>query len=258
MAVGRRHTPAVLRALRGLSTVLIITGSLLIADAGLTLVWQEPLSALYAKYNQGKLADDLHDLELRQLTQSELRALGRLDTERRRVAYLARRLRRTAKDGQAIGRIKIPKIGANFVVVHGTDTASLRKGPGHYPETPMPGAPGTTAFAGHRTTYLAPFRKINQLKKGNRIIMEMPYAKLTYRVERTRIVLPTEVSVIKRVGHDRLVLSACHPLYSAARRIVVLARLTGVQARGPALLGAWPAIKRLARPPALARRPPSG
>ena len=263
---GQRRTPRrppnaplspVRRALRGVSTVFIVTGSLMIADAGLTLVWQEPLSALYATYKQGQLADDLHALELSQLTQSELRQLGRLHTERRRVAFLARRLRATVKTGQAIGRIKIPRIHANFVVVHGTDTASLRKGPGHYPETPMPGAPGTTAFAGHRTTYLAPFRNINKLKKRDEIIMEMPYAKLTYQVERTRIVAPTEFSVIKRVNHDRLVLSACHPLYSAARRIVVLARLTKVEARGAALLSAWPAIKALGRPPGFIRRVPT-
>jgi sortase A len=259
---GRRSRAggSMLAALRGLSTVLIVTGSLMIADAGLTLVYQEPLSAVYARYKQHQLAGDLKKLELQDLTQADLRQLARLKTERRRVAYLARRLRRTAHTGQAIGRIKIPKIGANFVVVHGTDTASLRKGPGHYPETPMPGAPGTTAFAGHRTTYLAPFRKINQLKRNDRIIMQMPYANLTYRVERTRIVPPTEVSVIKRVGHDRLVLSACHPLYSAAKRIIVFARLTQVEAKGPARVSttAWERIKSAARPEPLSRRVPAG
>jgi sortase A len=244
-------------ALRGLSTVLIVTGSLMIADAGLTLVWQEPLSAVYAKYKQHQLAGDLRDLRAEDLTQSDLRSLVRLKTERRKVAFLARRLRRSATSGQAIGRIKIPKIGASYVIVQGTDTASLRKGPGHYPETPLPGAPGTTAIAGHRTTYLAPFRKINQLKKRDRIVVQMGYANLTYRVERTRIVLPTEVSVIKRVGHDRLVLSACHPLYSAARRIVVFARLTDIEAKGPARArSAWAPIKQLARPRALTRQVP--
>jgi sortase A len=256
---GLRRAPgdSMLYALRGISTILIVTGSLMIVDAALTLVWQEPISAIYAKYKQRQLASDLKHLELQGLTQSELRSLARLHTERRRVAFLARRLRRTAKTGQAIGRIKIPKIKANYVMVAGTDTASLRKGPGHYPQTPMPGAPGTTAIAGHRTTYLAPFRKINQLHKRDKILIEMPYANLTYRVERTQIVLPTDVGVIKRVGHDRLVLSACHPLYSAARRIVVFARLTKVEAKGPARVrGDGAGSARPTRPHELTRRIP--
>jgi sortase A len=152
------------------------------------------------------------------------------------MAFLARRLRATARAGAAVGRIRIPKIGASFVVVNGTDTASLRKGPGIYDQVPFPGAPGTTAIAGHRTTYLAPFRHIDKLRRGDEISIEMPYGRFTYEVQRRRIVEPTEVSVIKRVGFDQLVLSACHPLYSAAKRIVVFARLVGSQARGAAAI----------------------
>jgi sortase A len=84
--------------------------------------------------------------------------------------------------------------------------------------------PGTVGVAGHRTTYLAPFNKIDKLRKGDEVRLEMPYATVTYRVERTRIVLPTAVWVTKRVGYDRLILSACHPKYSASHRIVVFAR----------------------------------
>jgi sortase A len=142
--------------------------------------------------------------------------------------------RRRAKPGDALGRIRIKKIGISFVVVQGTDGSSLQKGPGHYPDTPFPGLPGTVAIAGHRTTYLAPFRHVNDLHKGNLIQLDMPYGRFTYAVEKTRIVSPSEYSVIKRVGYDRLVLTACHPLYSAAQRIVVFARQVDVQARGAA------------------------
>ncbi|MEA2148315.1 MAG: sortase [Solirubrobacteraceae bacterium] len=225
------------RPLRALSTVLIIAGVLMLVDAGLTVAWQEPVSGLYASIVQARLGDDLHDLELARPGAIELAALDALASERRRMAFLARRLRVTSRPGDAVGRIRIPKIGANFVVVNGTDTASLRKGPGIYDEVPFPGAPGTTAIAGHRTTYLAPFRKIDKLEKGDDITIEMPYGRLTYEVQRRRIVKPTEVSVIDRVGYDRLVLSACHPLYSAAQRIVVFARLIGAQARGAAVAG---------------------
>jgi sortase A len=222
------------RPLRALSTVLIIAGVLMLSDAGLTVAWQEPVSGAYAWIVQDRLGGDLRKLERARPGAAELAALRSLGDERRRIAFLARLLRRTTHRGDAVGRIRIPKIKANFVVVDGTDTASLRKGPGIYEVVPFPGAPGTTAIAGHRTTYLAPFRNIDQLARGDKITLEMPYARLTYEVENKRIVAPTELSVVKRVGFDRLVLSACHPLYSAAKRIVVFARLVGEQARGAA------------------------
>jgi sortase A len=90
------------------------------------------------------------------------------------------------------------------------------------------------AIAGHRTTYLAPFRYLNELRPGDPIVVTMPYGKFTYSVQYQRIVKPTQVSVIDDVGYDRLVLSACNPLYSAAQRIIIFARLKAVQPRGPA------------------------
>ena len=128
-------------------------------------------------------------------------------------------------------------IGAGFVVVQGTDSASLRKGPGHYPSTTFPGLPGTVAIAGHRTTYLAPFRDVDELKHSDRILLTMPYGRFTYAVQRTQIVKPTALWVTRDVGYQRLVLSACHPLYSAAERIIVFARLQHVDARGAARRG---------------------
>ena len=121
-----------------------------------------------------------------------------------------------------------------MVVVQGTDTGSLQKGPGHYPDTPMPGEEGTVGIAGHRTTYLAPFRHIDSMKPGDTIRLEMPYAILTYRVEKTAIVDPTDIGIVKAVGYQRLVLSACHPLYSAAQRYIVFARLVHERLRGAA------------------------
>lgn len=222
------------RSLRAFSTVLIVAGTLMLADAVLTLLWQEPVSALYAKIVQGQLGGDLDELEARSLTGIDLAALQKLATERRRMAFLARRLSADSDSGAAVGRILIDKIDADYVLVDGTAGEDLRKGPGIYDDVPFPGAPGTTAIAGHRTTYSAPFRRIDRLDRGDRVVVEMPYGRFTYEVEKTRIVPPTEVSVIDRVGFDRLVLSACHPLYSAAQRIIVFARLVGSQARGDA------------------------
>jgi sortase A len=212
------------RALRGLSSVLIATGVLLVLDAVLTVVWQEPVTAIYAKVHQNELGGDLEKLNKAPLSPSDRSVLTVLHSDQQRIAFLARSMRRHAHDGQAIGRLRIPHIHASYVMVQGTDAASLRKGPGHYPATPFPGMPGTVAVAGHRTTYLAPFNKLDKLRKGDEVRLEMPYAVVTYRVERTRIVKPTAVWVTKRVGYDRLVMTACHPKYSAAKRIVVFAR----------------------------------
>jgi sortase A len=223
------------RALRAISTVLIVAGALMIADAGITLAWQEPVSALLARIEQNKLSGELKRIEQRGPTRVQRRVLAALETQRRRIEFLAREARRGVHDGDPIGRIAIPAIGADFVVVQGTDTASLRKGPGHYPATTFPGLPGTVAIAGHRTTYLAPFRHIDDLKRGDRIVLTMPYGRFTYRVQRGQIVDPNALWVTRDVGYQRLVLSACHPLYSAAQRIVVFARLEQVVARGAAV-----------------------
>ena len=221
------------RALRALSTVLIVSGAMLIADAGLTLIWQEPISAVYAKLQQRQLASQLNDLE--NITDLQLRALQRLRTENRRIAFLARLQRRRSEPGDAIGRIKVKRMGINFVVVEGTDPGDLRKGPGHYADTPFPGIHGTVAIAGHRTTYLAPFRQLNRMRPGDRIEVEMPYGRFTYRTQFRRIVDPGAYEYVTgRKRYDRLALTACHPLYSARQRIVVFARLVDVQARGRA------------------------
>jgi sortase A len=225
----RGHT-----ALKALSTVLIVAGALLLIDAGITLLWQEPVSALYASLRQNALGDDLNRIETRRIARVEVQALRRLQTEKRRLTFLARAERGKANPGDPLGRIQIPKIGANFVIVQGTDASDLREGPGHYVNTPLPGEPGTVAIAGHRTTFLAPFRDIDELKPTDPIHVQMPYADFTYSVQRTRIVDPSATWVMRKIGYDRLVLTACHPLYSAARRIVVTARLVKATPRGRA------------------------
>ena len=211
--------------LRTVSSVLIVSGLLLLADAVLTVLYQEPLSAVYAKVEQNQLAGELEQLAGVAPTPVELKALASLPSQDAKLAFQARRLKRKVKEGQPLGRIRAARIGLSSVVVRGIETGTLRSGPGHYPHSPLPGAPGTVAIAGHRTTYGAPFRKVDKLVKGDEIKLEMPYGTFVYAVERTQIVEPTKTSVTRRVSFDRLVLTACHPLYSAAQRIVVFARL---------------------------------
>src|SRR3954447_9587899 len=214
------------RPLRIVSIMLITAGLVVFADAGATLLWQEPLSAAYGSFKQGQAADQLNELDQQYPTPSDLAAISSLHTVRAKAKLLADRFEPHLERGHAIGRIKIDRIGLSIVVVQGTDTGSLQKGPGHYTNTPIPGQRGTVAIAGHRTTYLAPFRHINEIQDGDEIRIEMPYAAFTYTVEKHEIVDPSDVGIIKPVGYDRLVLTACHPPYSAAQRWAVFAKLT--------------------------------
>jgi len=225
------------RALRALALLLILAGALALLDAIVTLVWQEPFSALYATIRQHDLSGDLRRAERAAPTPLERRALASLADQSARIAYLAAALERHSANGAAVGRIVIPRVGASYVVVKGTDTHDLISGPGIYSETRFPGVPGTTAIAGHRTTYLAPFREINFLKPGNHILLNMPYAHFTYTVTGQRVVSPGDVrAAVSQVGYSRLVLSACTPVFTAEKRLLVYARLTRVVPVGAATL----------------------
>jgi sortase A len=229
------------RAIRILSAMLITAGVVVLADAGLTLAWQEPLSAAYGSLKQGQAEDQLNDLEAQYPSAADLAALAGVSGSAAKARVLADRFESHTQEGHAIGRIKIDRIGLDMVVVQGTDTASLQKGPGHYRATPLPGQPGTVAIAGHRTTYLAPFRDIDQVQDGDEIRVEMPYAAFTYVVEKHEVVDPRDVGILKPVGYDRLVLTACHPPYSAAHRYAVFAKLSRIDLFAISGEGRWPA-----------------
>jgi sortase A len=215
-----------IRPLRVLSIAFFTAGLVLFADIGVTLLYKEPLSSLYAAVRQSEAASQLNEVEARYPSRADRRAVAPLRGRRQRIAALARRFAAQTKSGEAIGRIRAPAMdGLDIVVVQGTDAASLEKGPGHYPQTPFPGQGGTVGIAGHRTTYLAPFRHIDSMRRGDRIVLEMPYATLVYRVQKTAIVDPSDVGVVRDVGYERLVLSSCNPLYSAAQRFIVFARM---------------------------------
>lgn len=230
---GRERRPLLRRLALDLSAVLVISGLLVVADAVVTLLWQEPLTALIGEIRQSQVDQRLLSDQNGSLSLVDRNALATLGTSRR-IAFLARRERRHAVIGEALGRIRIPRIGANFLLVQGTDTGSLEKGPGHYPSTPLPGLGQTVAVAGHRTTYLAPFRHLDALRPGDQVVMRMPYGRFVYFVQSTRIVAPDAWWVTHNVGYDRLVLSACNPLYSASQRIIVFARLSSVVPLGAA------------------------
>jgi sortase A len=150
-----------------------------------------------------------------------------------------------AKEGDPVGVIEIPKIGVRQFIVEGVAKADLRKGPGHYTGTPLPGQAGNASIAGHRTTYGAPFNRIDELLPGDVIYAYTPQGKFRYEVMAPRpgigieegpgwfSVKPTQTEVIAPTADNRLTLTACHPKRSARQRIVVQAKLVAEPAVAP-------------------------
>jgi sortase A len=129
--------------------------------------------------------------------------------------------------GDAVALIEIPKLDVNKAVVEGVGVEDLKKGPGHYPGTPMPGHAGNAAIAGHRTTYGAPFNGLDELNPGDPILVTTPEGKFRYEVDHTDIVSPSEVSVLDSTTDNRLTLTTCNPKFSAAQRLIVVSKLVG-------------------------------
>ncbi len=127
--------------------------------------------------------------------------------------------------GDAAALLEIPKIDIKKLVVEGVGVEDLKSGPGHYPETPMPGEKGNAAIAGHRTTYGAPFYDLNELSPGDPIFVTTGAGRFRYDVVESKVVSPDEVSVLNPTEDDRLTLTTCHPRFSAAERLIVVAKL---------------------------------
>jgi sortase A len=221
-------------ARRRLGTVLVVVGLLVLAYGAAVLFWRDPVTDLYSRYQQHKLAGELEQAWPDYGT-GRLGAdfhggdAARLAAVQQQVVDAARDFQRRLRDGKPLGRIVIRRMGARVIFVQGTSWAhDLSKGPGHYVQTSVPGLGQTTAIAGHRTTFGAPFRKIDRLRPGDAIVLELPYGTFRYRVLSHEVVKSNDWSIIRDRGFDQLVLSACHPLYSSSHRWVVFARLAEV------------------------------
>jgi sortase A len=219
------------RWIRVLGTVLIVAGTLTLIWALVVWQWQDPFTALYTKWRQHQLAGQY---EKRVRAFNAPIAHESVAAERRSVAREARRYRLDSKRGEAIGRIKVPRMGVNMIVVNGTDHDTLKKGPGRDLRTFMPGENRLVYIAGHRTTYLAPFSHIDSLRKGDRVTLEVPYGTFIYSVTHHRIVKATDLSVLRSPRHELLELQACHPRFFASHRYIAYARLIRVEPRGAA------------------------
>jgi sortase A len=135
--------------------------------------------------------------------------------------------------GSAVARLQIPAIGLDQFVVEGTATDDLKQGPGHYAGSPLPGRHGNAAIAGHRTTYGAPFNRLDDLKPGDAVVATTAAGRFTYTVSDKLTVVPSQTSVLDDYGDDRLTLTTCTPKFSASHRLVVVATLQGPPAAGP-------------------------
>ncbi|MEV0400530.1 class E sortase [Actinoallomurus sp. NPDC050550] len=139
--------------------------------------------------------------------------------------------------GHGLALIRIPRLGKDFhyVIIEGVSVADLRKGPGHYPGTAMPGQIGNFVVSGHRTTYLAPFNRIDELRPGDKILIDTRARQYIYQVTGMTVVSPNDINVAAPVPEhpskdptDRLItLTTCHPKYSAAHRLIVFGRMVG-------------------------------
>jgi sortase A len=136
-------------------------------------------------------------------------------------------------EGDAMAQIRIPAIDVDKIVVEGVQVSDLKRGPGHYPNSPLPGQPGNAAIAGHRTTYGAPFNRLDELAAGDEILVTTVQGSFRYEVREQLIVQPDQIEVLDDFGDDRLTLTACHPKYSARQRIVIVAALVGEAAAAP-------------------------
>lgn len=217
------------KILGAVGKLLIISGLLVLGFVGYQL-WGTGLETSRGQSElTDELASDLGDTGVE--TDSETLELSEL------TEVLAERDPVTAPptapppEGEPIGIITIPRIDVQHVVVEGVSKADLKKGPGHYPGTPLPGQAGNSGIAGHRTTYGAPFNRIDELIPGDEIKVATPQGEFTYEViaapgqpadgQAWYTVAPSQVEVLADMGDDRITLTACHPKYSARERIIV-------------------------------------
>ncbi len=225
------------RFARAVGLVVAGVGALMLIWAVVVWQWQDPFTALYTTWQQHRLASELdHEFQAYARPRAPTRALLNTTAEARTLELAATRFRRTAGRGQAIGRILIPRLGLNMIVVNGTDEDSLTRGPGRDLRSYMPGQTRLVYIAAHRTTFLAPFANIDQIRAGDPITLMMPYGTFLYRAVRHLIVPATDMAVLRSPRHELLALQACNPRFFATQRYIVYAHLVAVRVRDGALL----------------------
>ena len=211
------------RSVRALGTLLLVAGALTLAWVVVVWRWQDPFTALYTHIKQAQLS---HTYDKRAADFHPQAIKGHdLASERASMNADAHAYAKTLHPGDPVGRITIGRIGLKMMVVQGTDHETLKSGPGHYIASGLPGEGKLIYIAGHRTTYLAPFSYINNIRAGDYIKLQVPYGTFTYRVFRHYVVVDNDLAVLQNHGKEILRLQACHPRFFATHRYIVDAKL---------------------------------
>jgi sortase A len=213
------------RFARALGALMIVAGLLTLAWALVVWRWEDPVTSLYTAYEQRNLSSGLD--ERFDVYQRRAHTMPSLDADA--VAREARRYRQETELGQGFGRIEVPRLGLRMVLVYGTTPEPLKRGPGLDPRTFFPGQGRLVYVAGHRTTYGAPFSKIDALREGDLVRVEVPYATFTYTVTGSRIVEADDLSVLRTKRFEQIALQACHPRFFASHRWITYGRLTKIE-----------------------------
>jgi sortase A len=214
-----------------LGTFLLVIGVGVLAWAATVYLWKDPFTTGYTAYEQRRLESNLErEFESWRPTRDPVVQNGQ-PRPRDDVSREAKRFRLASDDGEAIARLRVPRLDLSLVVVNGTSASDLRRGPGRHEETFMPGEGELVYVAGHRTTYGAPFSDIDELEAGDDITVELPYGTVEYRVTGHRIVDDNDLSVLDSRGREELVLQACHPRFFASQRYLVYAKPVSMEAR---------------------------
>jgi sortase A len=196
--------------------------------------WQDPFTAVYTHWKQHQLSKSYERrvAAYHPISVAPTRAVASPVVTTREVSREGRRYRLNSERGEAIGRIRVPRLHLNMILVNGTDHDSLTKGPGRDLRSYMPGEGQLIYIAGHRTTYLAPLAHIEELRPGDSVTLEVPYGTFRYRIYQHRIVKADNMSVLQSHGREIVELQACHPRFFATERYIAYARLVRIEPRG--------------------------
>ena len=220
------------RLSRIIGTVLAVAGLGMLVWVVVVWRWQDPFTALYAHWKQRQLSQAYEHRFIEYRPVQVRHDNASVSATTKVIAREARLYRLHSARGQAIGRIRVPRLHLNMILVNGTDRDTLKKGPGRDRRTYMPGEGQLVYIAGHRTTYLAPFAHIERLRSGDGVTLDVPYATFRYRVYKHRIVASNEMSVLRSHGVEVVELQACHPRFFASHRYIAYARLVRIEPRG--------------------------
>ena len=201
--------PATVSSMAPATVLLLLERTLLLI--GVVLLGWYALQQLQIAYDQAVASSELEEVRM---------GVPAAPSER---AHSVLRLSLTT--GAVVGRVEIPRVGVSAIVREGDDVKTLRRAVGHVPGTALPGEVGNAALAGHRDTF---FRGLRNIRNGDEILLATPGGDARYVVRSTRIVDPSEVSVLAPTRKSMLTLVTCYPFNyvgAAPKRFIVRAEI---------------------------------